>query len=152
MAAFQSAFSSPQARLAALDLGEGPVEVGQARARRRLLDRDPPVAAPKRGEDPVLEAVERREIDMAALRLDDMVMAAAAEQLGDSEPGAGADDADHPVVGQGPLRPAEVAEMRVAELADGMGDGAEIVDQGEALDRRAPAGSEAGRITQSDCW
>jgi hypothetical protein len=53
-----------------------------------------------------------------------------------------------PFLGQRPLRPAQMAEMLVAELRHGMGDGAEIVDQ---VWRSAPSVSfiRAGWITHS---
>src|SRR5688500_4182520 len=70
---------------------------------------------------------------MSALRLDDLISAAAAEQLGYSEAGARADDADHALLRERPLGTAQMGEMLVAELGDGVGDGAEIVDQGVAL-------------------
>ena len=89
-----------------LDRGERLVEVGQAHPGGDPLDRDPAVALAQLGEDAVLEAVERREVDMAALRLDDVVAAVAAEQLRDSKAGARADDADHAFVRKRPVGPA----------------------------------------------
>src|SRR5579875_1341143 len=75
---------------------------------------------------------------MTALGLDDVITAVAVQQLGHAEAGAGADDADHAVLGKRVGWPAEMAEMLVAELGDGMGDGAEIVDQLESADLELP--------------
>ena len=57
------------------------------------LDRDPAEAAPQMLEDPVLERVERGEVDVAAFGLDHVDSRSAdLQQRGDAEPGAGADD------------------------------------------------------------
>src|SRR5207253_10559879 len=101
-----------------LDRRQSLVDVAEAHSGGDALDRYAAVALAELGEDPVLEAVDRREIDMAALGLDDMIMAAAAQQLGNPQACAGADDGDHPFAGKPALGAAEVGEMLVAELRD----------------------------------
>jgi hypothetical protein len=121
-------------RRPAFDRGQRFVEIAEAHARGDALDRDSPVAPAQLEEDLILELIGGREVDMAALGLDDVIASLAAQQLGDAEAGAWADDADHAFLGKRLRGAAERAEMLVAELRDGMGDGAEIVDQLEPLD------------------
>ena len=63
-----------EGQVAALDRAERFVEVPQPLPRRHPLDRDAAEMAAKLGQDLVLEAVERREIDVAALGLDHLIM------------------------------------------------------------------------------
>lgn len=56
-----------------LDRAERLVEVPQAPARGNALHRHPPEILAQFDEQPVLEAVERRKIYVAALRLDHLV-------------------------------------------------------------------------------
>ena len=98
------------------------------------LDRNPAEIAAKLRQDAVLERVERREIDMAALGLDHVIIVAPAKQRGDAEAGAGPDDADHAVARKRLVGPADVAEIVVGKRRDGISDRAEIVDHRIAVD------------------
>jgi hypothetical protein len=89
------------------------------------------------------------QVDMAAFRLDDVVAPVAAQELGDARPVPGADDADDATVRQRTIGAAEVAEMFVAELSDGVRHRAEVVHQGVSLHLellRDQSGSDDPRI------
>jgi hypothetical protein len=68
-----------------------------------------------------------------AFCLDDVVAIAAAEESGDSEARARANDADNAAVRQWPLGTANVLEVLVRQRRHRISDGAEIVDDRVAL-------------------
>src|SRR5437764_237900 len=73
-----------------LDRRECFVEIGESLPGDHPFNRDPTEIPAELHEDLVLKTVERREIDVAALGLDYLVMIGLAKERGDAEPGAGA--------------------------------------------------------------
>ena len=77
----------------AFDRAERLVEVPQPAARRRCRSTETRRKLRRKlDQDLVLEAVERREVDVAALGLDHLIVVALPEQRGDAEAGARTDD------------------------------------------------------------
>ena len=109
-----------EGQVAAFDRAERFVKVPQPLPRGDPLDRDPPEVPPQLRQDLVLEAVERGEIDMAALGLDHLIMVALLEQRGDAEAGARADDADHALLGKRRSGPQICWKSLVAQRRDGI--------------------------------
>ena len=65
---------------------------------------------------------------MAAFGLDDVVALRGLQQLARTEAGPGPDNTDHAHSGERSFGAANMLEMLIAKLSDGMGDRAEIVD------------------------
>src|SRR6185295_18606804 len=97
-------------------------------AGRDPLHRYPAKRAPQFLEDPVLERVERSEVDMAALGFEHVVTWRLPDQRPDAKAGARANDRNDAFIGQGMIGAAHMSEMLVAKRRDGMADGAKIVD------------------------
>src|SRR5437868_667799 len=92
-----------EGEVAPFDRAQSLVQVPEALPARDALDRDATEVTAELSQDLVFEAVERSEIDMAALGLDHLIMVGLLEQRGDAKARTGADDADHSEVGKRPL-------------------------------------------------
>src|SRR3546814_15978159 len=89
---------------ASFERGQRFVNIDDRRARHDPLDRDAPVAFAQPRENRVLDAVERREVDMPALGRLDALLTAVAPDMRVAVAGARTDDGERPSrkrVGQG---------------------------------------------------
>src|SRR3546814_1318999 len=119
---------------ASFERGQRFVNIDDRRARHDPLVRDAPVAFAQPRENRVLDAVERREVDMPALGRLDAILTAVAPDMRDAEAGARTDDGDRPGFGKrlvGAGQPLEIARVR---LRDRMAHRLEIIDQYVAVD------------------
>lgn len=85
-------------------------------------------------EDGVLDAVERREIDMSAFGRLDAIVGPIAPYMRDAKPGPGADNADRSLRGKWLVRACQPLEILRLGLRDRMTDSLEIIDQRIAVD------------------
>ncbi len=113
------------------------VNVGNARTCNHALHRNPAVSLAQPGKDSVLDAVQRRKIDMAALGRLHMIAAIAAPDMGDAQSRARSDNADGTGFRQRLVRAGQVEEMLCACLRHGVTDCAEIIDDDESCRRPA---------------
>src|SRR6476619_7486598 len=102
----------------AFDRAKRFVKIPQPTARSDALDRNAPEAPAKFDEDAVLEIVERREVDVTALGLDDVVSVSFLQQRCHTEARAWTNDADDAGVGQWPVGSTQVLEMLPREGCD----------------------------------
>src|SRR5690242_12438538 len=93
-----------------LDRASRFVDAPEALSRGNSLDRNPTKVPAKLDEHLVLEQVQRREIDVAALSLDHFIMISLAQERCDAEAGSRPDDRGHALCRERHVRPAQVHE------------------------------------------
>src|SRR3546814_6388625 len=93
------------------------------------------VAAAESRQDRILDAVERREVDMTALGRLDPIGVTVAPDMRDAQPGAGADDADRAGRRQRFVGTAQSLEIARVRLRDGMARSEEHTSELQALMR-----------------
>ncbi len=91
------------------------------------------MALPQPGQDRIIDRIDRREIDMAAFGRLNVIgrgrsRAAAAPQMGDAQPGAGADHADRAQRGQRHIGAGEMEKIIGLRARHRMGDRRKIVE------------------------
>ena len=106
-------------------------------------------------EDGVLDAVERREIDMSAFGRLDAIVGPITPYMRDAKPGPGADNADRSLRGKRLVGACQPLEIPRIGLRDRMTDSLEIIDQRIAVDiqlladqrREPPPGLGTGPVS-----
>lgn len=119
---------------AGFEFAQHVIDIAQSRTRHDPLGRHPEIASAQRCDHAVLQRIERRKIDMAAFGFANGVAVCMAEHLRHTKAGARTDDAGHPGLGKGHVRPAQVEQVFRADMRHGMAHSAKVVDQSPGID------------------
>ena len=119
---------------APLQLGERFVNGDDTGAGGDALGGHAGVCLAQAAQDRILDPVERGIVHMPALGGQYPIPGIVTQHLRDAQSGTGSAHRGHPLSRQRHVRPAQMLEIVIGQLRDGMADGGEIVDDRPAFD------------------